>query len=315
MTPILYVVIPCFNEVLVLHETTARLTDKLSRMQVAGLISKDSRILYVNDGSKDETWNTILELHTDSPLVCGISLSKNRGHQNALLAGLMTAKEYADIVISMDADLQDDIEVLDQFVEAYNNGSDIVYGVRSSRKKDTVFKRGTANSFYRLMHTLGVELVSNHADYRLMSKRAIEALAQFSEVNLFLRGLIPMIGFQSSVVYYERGTRFAGESKYPLRKMINFAIDGITSCSVKPLRMITAAGLLISFFSIFMLIRIIIGRLSGETITGWAGLMVSLFFLGGFQIFAIGIVGEYIGKIYLETKHRPLYIIAETRLK
>ena len=315
MQPILYIVVPCYNEEAVLNETNRRLTDKLERMISSDSISSSSRILYINDGSKDRTWETITELNSLSTYSCGVCLSRNRGHQNALLAGLMVAKDYADIVVSMDADLQDDIEVLDQFVERYKEGAEIVYGVRSSRKKDSAFKRGTAHMFYRLMHSMGVELVSDHADYRLMSRRAIEALERFDEVNLFLRGIVPMIGFKTATVEYERGVRYAGESKYPLHKMILFAIEGITSCSVKPLRMITSIGLLISLISIIMLVRVFLGYFVGDTVTGWPTLMVSLFFLGGFQIFALGIVGEYIGKIYLEVKHRPKYIISNILLK
>ncbi len=315
MEPILFLVIPCYNEEEVLPETNRCVGDKLRRMITDGVVSGKSRILYVNDGSRDRTWDIIQELYRQDEYVTGITLSRNKGHQNALLAGLMTAKEHADIVISMDADLQDDVEVLDKFVEEYKKGNDIVYGVRKSRKKDTAFKRCTALSFYKLMRLFGVDIVYNHADYRLMSKRALDGLERFREVNLFLRGIVPMIGYASSTVEYDRGERVAGESKYPLRKMFRFAIEGITSCSVKPIRMITAMGLLVSFLSVVYLIYILIGNAMGYTIKGWTTVMVVMLILGGFQIFSIGIVGEYISKIYLEVKDRPRYIIEDTKIK
>ncbi|MBR3599230.1 MAG: glycosyltransferase family 2 protein [Lachnospiraceae bacterium] len=315
MSLVLYIVVPCYNEEEVLTETTKRLTAKLDSLCQSGVIADTSRIMYVNDGSKDRTWEMIEEYFESNKYVTGISLSRNRGHQNALLAGLMTAKEYADIVISMDADLQDDIDAIDRFVEEYNNGAEIVYGVRSSRKKDSFFKRHTALAFYRLMARMGVDLVYNHADYRLMSKRAIEELAGFREVNLFLRGLIPMLGFKTATVEYERDKRFAGESKYPLKKMIYFAIDGITSCSIRPIRLITLFGFIIFLISIVMLIYIIRGHLLGGTIQGWTTQVVLTCFFGGFQIMSIGVVGEYVGKIYLETKARPRFIISETKVK
>lgn len=311
MKPILYVVVPCYNEEEVLHETTKRLTQKLDGMIGSELISSDSRIMYVNDGSKDRTWEIIDELYKSNPYVEGLNLSRNRGHQNALLAGLMTAKDYADIVISMDADLQDDVDAIDRFVEEYRNGADIVYGVRSSREKDTFFKKNTALAFYKIMEKMGVDIVYNHADYRLMSKRALEGLAQFKEVNLFLRGLVPMIGYKTAVVEYNRDKRFAGESKYPLKKMLAFAIDGITSCSIKPIRVITVTGIIISITSMLLLLYVIIGYFMGNTVEGWATLTVLLCFFGGFQIMSIGVVGEYVGKIYLETKERPRYIVSE----
>ena len=313
--PILYVVVPCYNEEEVLEETTKRLSAKLNTMIESSSIHPDSRILYVNDGSKDRTWEIIKDYFKNNSLVTGINLSRNRGHQNALLAGLMTAKDCADIVISMDADLQDDINVVDEFVSKYQKGADIVYGVRSSRKKDTFFKKYTALFFYRMMEHMGVEIVYNHADYRLMSKRAIEGLEQFKEVNLFLRGIVPMIGYPTDTVEYERDKRFAGESKYPLKKMIAFAIDGITSCSVKPIRMITTTGIVVSALSFLFLVYIVIGHFLGGTIQGWATLAVLLCFFGGFQIMSIGIVGEYVGKIYLETKERPRYLLQDKLLK
>lgn len=313
--PVLYIVIPCYNEEEVVEETVRRLTEKMNQMVAQSLVSGDSRFMLVNDGSKDRTWEIITRLYDSNPYVTGISLAHNRGHQNALLAGLMTAREYADIVISMDADLQDDIHAVDRFVEEYKKGADIVYGVRSSRKKDTFFKKYTALAFYKLMAALGVETVQNHADYRLMSRRALEELANFKEVNLFLRGIIPMIGFHTAVVEYVREERFAGESKYPLGKMISFAIEGITSCSVKPLRLITTSGILISLLSLVYLIYVIAGGLTGHTVAGWATLAVLICFFGGAQILCIGVVGEYIGKIYNETKARPRYIIEQKRLK
>lgn len=306
---ILYLVIPCYNEQEVLHETTSRLTEKLNNMINQEQISPYSKILYVNDGSKDNTWKIIEELNASNPLIQGLNLARNRGHQNALLAGLMTAKEHADMVISMDADLQDDINVVDEFVKKYYEGNDIVYGVRSARKKDTFFKKFTAQGFYKLMLMMGVDLVYNHADYRLMSKRSLENLESFKEVNLFLRGIVPQIGYQSTIVEYERNERFAGESKYPLKKMLAFATDGITSFSIKPIRMITTIGILIFLASICMALWSIIQHFRGVTTAGWTSLIVSIWAIGGLQILAVGIVGEYVGKVYLESKHRPRYII------
>lgn len=311
----LYIVVPCYNEKEVLHETAKRLKEKLSSLVAKDIISKESRILFVNDGSKDNTWEIIQDLHQKDEVFCGLSLSRNRGHQNALLAGLMTAKDYADIVISMDADLQDDINAIDAMIEKYQQGVDIVYGVRSSREKDTFFKRNTALGFYKFMELLGADTIYNHADYRLMSKRALVGLAEFHEVNLFLRGLVPMVGFKSDIVTYERGERFAGESKYPLKKMISFAIDGITSLSIKPITLITRLGVIIFLVSLVMLIYTIIRHFTGHTITGWSSLIISIWMLGGLQLFAIGVIGEYIGKIYMESKHRPRYIIAEKLIK
>lgn len=310
----LYVVIPCYNEEEVLAVTTEKLTEKLNKMIKDKLISKDSKIMYVNDGSKDTTWELINKFNKENNFVTGVNLSRNRGHQNALLAGLMTAKEYADIVISMDADLQDDINVMDKMVKEYNNGCDIVYGVRSARKTDTWFKRTTAESFYKFMAKLGVEIVYNHADYRLMSKRALNELEKFKEVNLFLRGIIPLIGFKTAKVEYERNERFAGESKYPLKKMLNFAMDGILSFSIKPIRIITTAGFLVSFLSFLLLIYVIIGHFVSNNVTGWTTIVALICFFGGFQILCIGIVGEYIGKIYNETKQRPRFIIENVLL-
>lgn len=314
MKDILYIVVPCYNEQEVLAETTRRLEDKLDRMIKQELISDESRIMYVDDGSKDQTWQMICDSYEKSRFVTGIRLSRNKGHQNALLAGLFEAAEHADMIVSMDADLQDDIEVLDQFVEEYNQGSQIVYGVRRSRKKDSIFKRTTAVGFYKLMRAMGVDIVYNHADYRLMSRRAVDELRNYKEVNLFLRGIIPMIGFKTSVVEYDRGQRYAGESKYPLRKMIYFAIDGITSTSVRPIRMITMFGLFAVLFSIVYAIYVIIGHVAGGTVPGWTTSVLLICFFGGAQIMCTGIVGEYVGKIYLETKERPRYVV-ETKLE
>ncbi|MEG0703132.1 MAG: glycosyltransferase family 2 protein [Christensenella sp.] len=310
----LYIVVPCYNEQEVLHETTKRLINKIERMVADGLISQDSRIMYVDDGSKDSTWAVIEELHAADARVLGVKLSRNRGHQNALLAGLMTAKELCDVTISMDADLQDDIEVLDEFVKKYLDGCDIVYGVRGNRDTDTGFKRNTAQIFYKLLKLFGVDAVYNHADYRLMSVRALNGLAEFDEVNLFLRGIVPQIGYKTATVEYSRGERFAGESKYPLKKMMSFAFDGITSFSVKPIRMITVAGLCIFIVSLIMLVYSLIVNAMGATTLGWTSMIMSIWLLGGLQLLAIGIIGEYVGKAYMETKKRPKYII-ETVLR
>lgn len=307
--PILYMVLPCYNEEEVLPETSRRLREKYSRLIADGTISPDSRILFVNDGSRDRTWEIIENLHRKDPYFSGLSLSRNRGHQNALLAGLMYAKDHCDISISMDADLQDDIEAIDEMIEQYGKGCDIVYGVRNNRDTDTAFKRGTAEMFYKLMRNMGVELVSDSADFRLMSRRALEGLAEFKEANLFLRGIVPMIGYKSGKVYYKRGERFAGESKYPLKKMINFSIDGITSLSVQPIRIITNLGFIIFLVSIVLLIWGIVQKVRGVTVPGWSSLIVSIWAIGGLILLAIGVVGEYIGKIYLETKGRPRFIV------
>lgn len=311
MNDILYIVVPCYNEQEVLAETTRRLTDKLNRMISDEKISGDSRILYVDDGSSDNTWSIIDKQFKENELVTGIKLSRNKGHQNALLAGLFEASEHADMIVSMDADLQDDIEVLDEFIDEYYNGSEIVYGVRKSRKKDSWFKRTTAVMFYKLMRAMGVEIIYNHADYRLMSKRAVDELKNYKEVNLFLRGIIPLIGFKTSTVEYDRGERFAGKSKYPLKKMIYFAIDGITSTSVRPIRMITMFGLMCIVLSLVYAIYVIWGHTHGGTVQGWTTSVLLVLFFGGAQIMCTGIVGEYVGKIYLETKQRPRFTVEE----
>lgn len=307
----LCIVVPCYNEEEVLNETASRLKLKYEALISGGQISDSSRIVFVDDGSKDKTWEIISALHEKDSCFEGIKLSRNRGHQNALLAGLMTVKDSFDAVISMDADLQDDINAVDKMVESYKKGNDIVYGVRSSRKKDSVFKRSTAHLFYKVMKWMGAETVYNHADYRLMSRRALDALQDFEEVNLFLRGMIPLIGFKSDTVYYERGERFAGESKYPFRKMLHFAFEGITSLSIRPIDLIIRLGLLLSVFGIAILIYALVQHFLGQTTAGWTSLMASIWVLGGLQLLAIGVIGKYIGKIYLETKHRPRYIIEE----
>ena len=306
---VLYLVIPCYNEEAVLPETARQLLNKMNSMFERGMISRESKIMFVNDGSKDKTWEIIEELHASNPIYSGVKLSRNKGHQNALLAGLMTAKDKADMAISLDADLQDDVDVIDQMVEKYYEGNDIVYGVRSARKTDTFFKKFTAQGFYKLMQAMGVEIVYNHADYRLMSRRALEGLAQFKEVNLFLRGIVPLIGYKSDIVTYERHERFAGESKYPLKKMLAFATDGITSFSIKPIRLITSCGILIFAVSILMLLYFLAVHFMGRTVAGWTSMIISIWAIGGLQLLVIGVVGEYIGKIYLETKERPKYII------
>lgn len=308
---ILYVVIPCYNEEEVLEETTRQLKEKINDLITAKKISDKSRVMYVNDGSKDKTWNIIEKIHRKEKLFTGISLSKNRGHQNALLAGLMTAKNYADVVISMDADLQDDINAMDEMIDKYYQGNDIVYGVRSSRKKDTWFKRTTAEGFYKFMNKMGVDVIYNHADYRLTSKRVLDSLEDYKEVNLFLRGIFPLIGYSYDVVYYERNERFAGESKYPLKKMLSFAWDGITSFSIRPIKLVLNLGILIFVISILILIYCLIVKLFGYTVDGWTFIMCSIWIVAGLEMLSLGIIGEYIGKIYSETKARPRYIISK----
>ena len=311
MKETLYLVIPCYNEEEVLSETSKRLLEKITKMMNKELINKESKILFVNDGSKDSTWSIIEKLHDENPIFSGVNLSRNKGHQNALLAGLMTAKEYADVTISLDADLQDDIEVLDKFVEEYYGGSDVVYGIRSSRETDTFFKRTTALAFYKFMNTLGVDVMYNHADYRLMSKRALDGLSQFKEVNLFLRGIVPLIGYKYSVVEYERHERFAGESKYPLKKMLAFALDGITSFSIKPIRIITGMGFFIFLISPLVLVYTLVMKFTDRTVSGWTSLTASIWMIGGIQLLSLGVIGEYVGKIYNETKARPRFIIED----
>lgn len=307
----LYIVIPCYNEQEVLPETSKRLLQKYHQLIQDGKITTDSRIVLVDDGSKDRTWEMIEDLHASNTIFSGVKLSRNRGHQNALLAGLNTVVNLADVYISMDADLQDDINAIDGFLEEFEKGAEVVYGVRSTRTKDSFFKRFTAEFFYKLMNRLGAEVVFNHADYRLLSNRALQGLLEYKEVNLFLRGIVPMVGYKSAKVYYERNERFAGESKYPLKKMIAFATQGITSLSIKPIRMIISLGFITFLVSILMLIYFLVRHFTGQTQIGWTSIIISIWALGGLQLLAIGVIGEYIGKVYLETKQRPRFIIDE----
>ncbi|MGN0676125.1 MAG: glycosyltransferase family 2 protein [Ruminococcus sp.] len=305
----LYLVIPCYNEEEVLPETSSQLKKKIVSLVAKGKISAQSRIVFVNDGSKDKTWEIISKLHEEDKIFQGIKLSRNKGHQNALLCGLMTVKDHCDMTISLDADLQDDINAIDEMVDKYYEGCDVVYGVRSARDTDTFFKKFTAEGFYKVMKMMGADVVFNHADYRLMSRRALDGLQNFKEVNLFLRGVVPMIGYKSDSVYYERKERFAGESKYPLKKMLAFAWEGITSLSTKPIKMISMLGGLIFIVSIIMLIYSVVRHFMGATEIGWTSTIVSIWAIGGLQLLAIGIIGEYIGKVYLETKERPKFIV------
>ncbi len=307
----LYIVVPSYNEQAVLDETAKRLGLKLNSLVKAKKISNRSRVIFIDDGSKDDTWNIVQKINSNNKMFGGIKLSRNRGHQNALLAGLLSVKSKADVVVSMDADLQDDIDAIDEMLEKFYGGAEIVYGVRNSRQKDSFFKRNTALLFYRLMSRLGVDSVYNHADYRLMSARAIEELSNFKEVNLFLRGMVPLIGFKTAIVEYKRSERFAGKSKYSLRKMLSFAIDGITSFSVKPLRVIGIIGLVVSVMAVFMLVYSLAQYALGNTVDGWTFTVASIWLLGGIQVLALGVIGEYIGKIYSEVKARPRFIIEE----
>ena len=311
MTPRLYIIIPCYNEQAVLPITAPMFLDKLNSLAAAGKISGDSRILFVNDGSKDETWNIIKDLSHQDEHYIGICQSRNRGHQNAVLAGLMEAKDCCDITISIDCDGQDDINAMDAMVDAYLDGCDVVYGVRSSRETDTFFKRFTAQSFYKFLAAMGAEVVYNHADYRLISARVLKEFANFKEVNLFLRGLVPLVGFKSTSVTYSRAERIAGESHYPLKKMIALAVDGITSLSVKPLQMIMGFGLFVAVISFIGCLWALITALCGHPASGWASMTCIICFVSGVQLICLGVIGEYIGKIYLETKQRPRYIISE----
>lgn len=309
--PRLCVVIPCYNEEEVLPITSVSFKDEVELLVREGKVAADSHILFVNDGSKDATWDVICRLAQEDPVFRGMSLSRNRGHQNALLAGLMEAREHSDVTISIDCDGQDDITAMERMIDEYLGGCDVVYGVRSSRETDTFFKRFTAQSFYRLLESMGVETVYNHADYRLMSRRALDAFSEFREVNLFLRGMVPLVGFKSTSVYYERHERVAGESHYPLSKMLALAVNGITSLSVKPIRLITAFGLVVSLLSFIGVIWAVIVALLGQSVDGWASTTAILCFLGGIQLLSVGIIGEYVGKIYLEAKARPRFIVSE----
>ncbi|MGF7048874.1 glycosyltransferase involved in cell wall biosynthesis [Paenibacillus sp. DS2015] len=306
-SPILTIVVPCYNEEEVLLETTIRLSRILRGLVANKQISSLSSVLYVDDGSKDRTWESISEFNLTYPEISGLKLARNVGHQNALLAGLLHAKETSDCVISIDADLQDDVDVIPEFISKYKEGNDIVYGVRSDRSTDTFFKRKSANIFYKGLRLLGVNLVFNHADYRLMSRRALNGLERYREVNLFLRGIVPLIGYKSTKVYYERNKRFAGESKYPLRKMISFALDGVTSFSVSPIRFITMMGMLFFLLSIITAVYVLASKFNGNAVSGWSSLMISIWFIGGVQLVSMGMIGEYIGKIYKEVKDRPKY--------
>ena len=309
--PILYIIIPCYNEESVLPITSTMFLDKINELVNLGKISDDSRIMFVNDGSKDKTWEIICDLANKDEHYIGISQSRNRGHQNAVLAGLMEAKDQCDITISIDCDGQDDINAMNKMVDEYLDGCEVVYGVRSKRDTDTFFKRFTAEGFYHLMNWMGAEVVFNHADYRLISSRVLQEFANFKEVNIFLRGMIPLVGFKSTSVYYERHERIAGESHYPLKKMLALAFDGITSLSVKPIRMITGLGLVVTIISFLLIIWAVVGKIQGSTVSGWSSTISIICFLGGVQLLSLGIIGEYIGKIYLETKARPRYIISE----
>lgn len=312
MNPVLYIIIPCYNEQEVLPITAPMFLEKLKALVAADKISADSRILFVNDGSRDNTWQIIQKLSRKDPRFTGISLSRNRGHQNALLAGLLEAKDKCDITISIDCDGQDDMDAMDAMVDAYREGAEVVYGVRSSRKSDSFFKRTTAQGFYKLMNAMGVETVYNHADYRLLSAKVLRSFADFKEVNIFLRGMIPLVGFKSTCVYYERTPRLAGKSHYPLKKMLALAFDGITSLSIKPIRLITTFGFFVALLSLIGILWSVIVALTGNSVAGWASMICILCFLGGVQLLSVGVIGEYVGKIYLETKRRPRYIIEET---
>ncbi len=307
----LYLAIPCYNEEDVLPETAKKLREKYSELIKNKKITKDSKIVFIDDGSKDKTWSIIKNLHKNDNIFSGIKLSCNRGHQNALLCGLMTLKDCADAVISIDADLQDDINTFDAMIDKFENGCDVVYGVRSKRDTDTFFKRFTAESFYKILNSMGAKVIFNHADFRLMSKKALQHLSDYHETNIFLRGLVPMIGFKSDIVEYERSERLAGESKYPLKKMLALAWEGITSLSIQPIRLVTSTGIAVFTLSIAMLIYFLVRYLTNATVPGWASLAVSIWAIGGLQLLAIGIVGEYIGKIYLEVKKRPRFIVDE----
>lgn len=309
MADVLYLAVPCYNEQEVLNKTSSVLKEKFLKLIAQNKISPESKIVFIDDGSKDNTWQLIDKLHSEDKIFSGIKLSHNSGHQNALLAGLTTIKNLCDMTISIDADLQDDVDAIDKMIDKYYEGNEIVYGVRSSRKTDTFFKRFTAQSFYKLIKFMGADIIYNHADFRLMSQKVLNEFVKFGEVNLFLRGLVPMLGFKSEIVTYERAERFAGKSKYPLKKMLAFAWEGITSLSVKPIKFITSIGFFIFFVSILMILYFLFQFINHNTIPGWTTIVISVWMLGGLQLISIGLIGEYIGKIYLETKHRPRFII------
>ncbi len=309
--PVLYIVIPCYNEEKVLPITAPIFKEKIESLQRSGMVAAESRVLFVNDGSSDSTWNIIQSLSAQDCVYRGLSLSRNRGHQNALLAGLMEAKELSDITISIDCDGQDDIHAMDRMVEEYLKGAEIVYGVRSKRDTDTFFKRFSAQSYYKLLSRMGGEIIYNHADYRLVSSRVLKEFSNFEEVNIFLRGMFPLVGFRSTCVYYERKERLAGESHYPLSKMLGLAFDGITSFSIKPIRFITGMGAVFALISMVLIVYVLVSFITGNTVPGWSSNLISVCLIGGIQLISLGVIGEYVGKIYLETKHRPRYIIEE----
>jgi glycosyltransferase involved in cell wall biosynthesis len=309
MKPVLYIITPCYNEEEALPHTAPKLVELLSQMAASGKISESSRLTLVDDGSRDATWKVIEALARRYPEVEGLKLAHNAGHQNALWAGMMTVREKADAIVTIDADLQDDVNAIPQFIDKLNEGADVVYGVRKKRDTDTAFKRATAHGFYRFMRTMGADVVDDHADYRLLSRRALDALSQFGEVNLFLRGMVPLLGFKTDTVYYDRGERVAGESKYPLRKMLAFAVEGITSFSVKPIKMVIALGSIFALLGLLMALYAIVQAILGHTVSGWASLMVSVWVIGGVQLMALGLIGTYVGKIYTEVKRRPRFIV------
>lgn len=312
--PVIYVAVPCYNEEEVLPITCDAVTSKLKKLIASGVISEDSRVVFIDDGSTDRTWD-LIERYSETPLVGGIKLSGNKGHQNALMCGLMTLREKADAVLSIDADMQDDIDAFDEMIEKFENGGEIICAVRGARKKDSFFKRFTAHSYYRILRMMGADVIYDHADYRLMSRKALDALSEYGEVNLFLRGMVPMLGFKPECVYFDRAERAAGKSKYTLRKMLALAWEGITSISTKPIKLITRLGVLIFLCSIGMLVYFLIRYFTGHTVEGWASIAVSLWGIGGLLMLAVGIIGEYVGKIYLEAKHRPRYHIEKMILK
>ena len=312
-TPILYIVIPCYNEEEALPITAKRMGELLDDMTGKGLIAPESRVTLVDDGSRDRTWDVICRLHAQDGRFEGVKLAHNAGHMNALWAGMTMASEHCDALVTIDADLQDDVNAIYGFLEKYREGCDVVYGVRNSRKTDTAFKRNSAQGFYKIMKKLGVELVYNSADYRLLSRRAVEALLQFGEVNMFLRGMVPLLGFKSAEVYYERGERVAGQSKYPLKKMVSFAVEGITSFSNKPIRFVTLLGFVCALLGVIMAVYVLFSLFGGRSVAGWASTIMSIWLLGGIQLIALGLIGEYVGKIYMETKRRPKFILEEYR--
>ena len=315
MKPVLYIITPCYNEEEALPHTAPKLVALLQKMAEAGQIAESSRLTLVDDGSRDRTWRVIEALTERYPEVEGLKLAHNAGHQNALWAGMMTVRTRADAIVTIDADLQDDVNAIPQFVDKLNGGADVVYGVRKKRETDTAFKRATAHGFYRFMRTMGADVVDDHADYRLLSRRALDALSDFGEVNLFLRGMVPLLGFKTDIVYYDRGERVAGESKYPFKKMLSFAVEGITSFSVKPIKLVIALGFIFALLGVLMALYAVVQAILGHTTSGWASLMVSVWVVGGVQLMALGLIGTYVGKIYTEVKRRPRFIVETYRSK